>query len=196
MVTLSPRSRIWLVVAPSLEPSSPRRYALPTTSPSRRRRRRHRGWSAGSAAGRSWVPCWVLPLTSCVTLDKWLRLSAQVSSPVKRERRAHLGGRPWSPRAQLCHGAESAVSGPSPNAHPARGCQETVGTVANTNSRRPPAARPAGTTPTWLPRPRADRSLGRSRGPGAELPPRPPHQGATESAIFPAAPGSIPLFTS
>ena len=49
----------------------------PTTSRSRRRRRRRRGGRhGGSAAGRSWVPCWVLPLTSCVTLDQWLRLSA------------------------------------------------------------------------------------------------------------------------
>lgn len=71
----------------------------------------------------------------------------------------------------------------------ARQRQETVVTVANTNSRRPPAARPVGATPTWLPRPRAGRSLSRSRGPGAGLPPRPPHRQATESAIFPATPG-------
>lgn len=95
------------MVALSLEPSSPQRYALPTTSPSRRRRRRrHGGWNAGSAARRSWVPCWALPLTSCVTLDKWLRLSAQASSPVKRERSAHLGGRSFAmARSRWCQGA-------------------------------------------------------------------------------------------
>lgn len=176
---------------PSLEPSLPCRHALSTTSPSRRRRQRQGGWNAGSAAGRSWVPCWALPLTSCMTLDKWLRLSAQASSPVKRERSAQLAGGPWSPSARLCNGAESAVSG-APTPTRARRRPETVLTVANTNSRRPPAARPAGATPTWLPRPRAGRSLSRSRGPGAGLPPRPPHRQATESAIFPATPGPRP----
>lgn len=35
------------------------------------------GGGGGTEGGtRSWVPCWALPLTSWVTLDKWLRLSA------------------------------------------------------------------------------------------------------------------------
>lgn len=107
------------MVAPSLVPGSLRRYDPPTTSPSRRRRRRHGERNAGSAAGRSWVPCWALPLTNCVTLAEWLRLSAQASSPVKGELCTHLAGHPRSPSAQLRNRASRLCQGP--HTHPAWG---------------------------------------------------------------------------
>lgn len=136
---VSGRAQPGAQLAPSIRP--PDHLPLPQEAAAARRVER------GLRSRRSWVPCWALPLTTGMTLDKWLRLSAQASSPVKRERSAHLAGRPWSPSAQLCKGAESAVSG-TPTPTRARGRQQTVVMVADANSRRPPATRPADATPT------------------------------------------------
>lgn len=145
-VKSGPGSRIWSVVAPSLEPRWPRRPAFQTTSPSRRRRRRRRRRNAGSAAGRPWVPRWERPLTSGVTLDE--RLSLRLSLPA------------WEPGAQRPPRRTPAEPGRTgsqrrgvggvrgPHAHPGRGPPRRPVPAANTDSRSPPAARPAGAAPT------------------------------------------------
>lgn len=71
----APRSRIWLVVAPSLNPARGRNALPPppTTSPPAGGGGGTGGWSAGSVVLGSMLGA-PTP-TSCVTLDKWLPVS-------------------------------------------------------------------------------------------------------------------------
>lgn len=177
---VSGRAQPGAQLAPSIRP--PDHLPLPQEAAAARRVERGLGSRAvlGSMLG---APTYQLHDLGQVASSLCPSLLARETRTQRPPRRAL-----WSPSAQLCNGAESAVSG-APTPTRARQRQKTVVTVTNTNSRRPPAARPVGATPTWLPRPRAGRSLSRSRGRGAGLPPRPPHRPATESAIFPATPG-------
>lgn len=107
---------------------------------------------------------------------------------MKRERSAHLGGRPWNPSAQVCNSAESAVSG--------------VPTPTQPGHARSPWSRSSTPTPSALPRPAPQappymtpqaprRSLPQSvSGPGGWAPPAASSSAGHRVRHLPGSPGT------